>query len=289
MPGTSRRASWTNAASRTSPRRNWMDSPKCTSSPASEDGASRSAWPNGQTTDPSGPAPVPASPSARRAKETGSLTSGTYGLPSTTSSLSGVLQSCLENRLRARLEGRGSPLFGLTWKAWAMPSGPPISAQRASVPRTSASGSIGWPTATTRDWKSSASNLHGQNARPLNEVARLASWPTPCQQDGPKGGPSQGIDRLPGASSLASWPTPQLSDTTGGGQAKRAMGETRHGSNLNDFGLLAIGSPAETGSPGQLNPAHSRWLMGFPAEWDASAPTATRSSRKSPKPLSSPT
>jgi hypothetical protein len=30
---------------------------------------------------------------------------------------------------------------------------------------------------TTRDWKSSASNQHGVNARPLNEVARLANRP----------------------------------------------------------------------------------------------------------------
>lgn len=27
-----------------------------------------------------------------------------------------------------------------------------------------------WPTPTARDWKSGASNLHGVNARPLNEV-----------------------------------------------------------------------------------------------------------------------
>ena len=40
-------------------------------------------------------------------------------------------------------------------------------------------------------------------------------------------------------SGFGSWPTPQLSDTTGGGQAKRAMGKTRHGSNLNDFAMLA--------------------------------------------------
>lgn len=30
-----------------------------------------------------------------------------------------------------------------------------------------------WPTPTGRDWKSSASNLHGTNSRPLNEVMRL--------------------------------------------------------------------------------------------------------------------
>lgn len=35
------------------------------------------------------------------------------------------------------------------------------------------------------------------------------------------------------------WPTPTTADGSGGGQAKRAMGETRHGSNLNDFAMLA--------------------------------------------------
>ena len=49
-------------------------------------------------------------------------------------------------------------------------------------------------------------------------------------------------------------------------------------------GLTVIGSPAATEKPGQLNPAHSRWLMGYPAEWDVCAPTATPSSRKSRKP-----
>lgn len=46
----------------------------------------------------------------------------------------------------------------------------------------------------------------------LRDEAELVSWPTPCQQDRPKGGPNQGTDRLPGAANLAGWMTPAVTN-----------------------------------------------------------------------------
>jgi hypothetical protein len=187
-------------------------------------------------------------------------------------------------------------------------------------------------------------------------IAQMAGWPTPCQQDGPKGGPGQGSDRLPGAVALAGWPTPVDNDSrdskysksgdrrilklpgavdTAGWPTPRAsenvqtkldqiaktgsswLGQNRGATvatmaqmagwptpttrdhkdgsfcpnvpvnallgravwstadgpaRLTVHGLLLTGSFAGTASGGQLNPAHSRWLMGYPAIWDRYSP-----------------
>lgn len=227
----------------------------------------------------------------------GAVTTATSSPSSSASSLSTALQSSLGNRLQARLAGCGSPLYALSWKSWDMPSGPPICALRASARRTSDSGFFsersGWPTPRTRDWKGATENTltrrdgkkrhdlldhaallagwptpmagtpaqNGNNEAGNTDSSRktvaLAGWPTPCEQDGPKGGPAQGTDRLPGAA--------------------QTCGPAR----LTARGEMLTGSTAGMASGGRLNPAFSRWLMGYPPAWDDCAATAMPSFRNS--------
>src|SRR6185436_9230987 len=159
------------------------DSRSVISSPELESGPILSGSPDGPMTEKSGQDHVPVSRSVSLASKKDSKTSDIFGPPGPHSSPSENLQLSLVNRLRIRSDILGSTLFGLIWKKQATPSGRSFFLQRASVRRT--------------------------------DDTESSSWPTPCSQDGPNVGPSQGIDLLPGAVRQANWPTPSASNGTG--------------------------------------------------------------------------
>lgn len=249
------------------------DSLNVISSPESAYGATPCDSQDGLTTSPYGLDHALASLSAWQALVVGLTTSGTYGPTGTSSSNSAALQSSLVSRLKQRLGTVGSTLFKLTWKEVATPSRLSVSLLRASARRTSGSDCGSWPTPNAIETCEALATVLARKQRYISEgrknpglmklgtVVQLAGWTTTTTRDWkdsgadikPRADGAERFDQLPRQANLC---------------------------RLTDIGGVPTGSPAATGSGGQLNPAHSRWLMGLPPEWDDCAPTAMPSSRK---------
>ena len=263
------------------------------SSRALEAGRSRSDSPDGPKTKKSGPDPVPANPSASREKLERWATRGTYGPLFIGSSPSAVLQSSLENRLRARMDGTGSPEYAMIWKDWDMPSGPPICALRALKRRIADKGCTGWPTPnsgpqndTDTKWperRRRAQEKHGNNGfgMTLGMASQLAPWPTPTQDDPNNGTRKSG--QFQSLTRIAGWTTSQTQEPDGPPRPSRSRTNRKTeylGRQVS--GLPPKSSPAPTGKAdgSLLNHRFSLWLQGFPDAWASCGERVGRSSRR---------
>lgn len=273
------------------------DLPSATFSPELASGPIPSVSQDGLTIARSGLAPARASLSARQAKAMGLLTSGTYGPTSSISSASADLSMSLANRLQAVTQTHGSTLYKQTWKAWDTPSGLCRLRQRASVHRTSESGLTGWPTPVVGDMTGGPRPPDKKRgpAPGLQSASALAGWVTPTSRDwkdtsgmtAQRDGKDR-LDQLPRQVFMTGWPTPTTSNTRSPSVDAAMNMHRQDGSKtqqrlqdfagitgplrLTVFGEMRTGSYVEMGNGVQLNPAHSRWLMGLPHAWDESSP-----------------
>lgn len=153
----------------------------------------------------------------------------------------------------------------------------------------------GWKTPHASDGEGGVLQYReGANAHnKLRDIATWAGWPTPTASKTTPQTREDFTPNLAARAQLSGWPTPTVTDCSRGNGTIRpqdtgiplpqrvAMIDRDQPARITASGELLTGSSAGMESGGQLNPAHSRWLMGFPAEWDYCGAMAMLSCRRS--------
>jgi len=163
----------------------------------------------------------------------------------------------LQSALEANLNGPGSMIYQTVWKPHTTPLGRQIYRLRASGRRTSDSEHSlvrsGWPTPLankhTKNSKDPQKLKEGRVRTALADATWLSGWPTPTSRDHKDGKecPNVPLNALLGR---VAW-------LTANPQAARITAD----------GTMLTGCSAGMESGGQLNPAFSGWLQGFPEAW----------------------
>ena len=224
-------------------------------------------------------------------------TSGPHG---GTSPASATLIQSLASKLRRRLGTAGSIELAVTWSWRATPSGRLFYLLRASERRTEDTGYSGslfspelsagteWPTPNAMEGGSTSRGQDRVGEKLIAGIVQQISldrWATPTAIDN-QGGKRmmRGNLTLSGQAELMSWPTPTVRDERGeGGAAGRerlkASGhlpsilcETAAKVVNQSIGAITESFTSPTGPRGVLNAELSRWLQGFPSEWDHCSP-----------------